>query len=82
MALSDKKLDAAIDDLLPLAAVVEEVGCDRSHVTRLLQRKKLEGRKIGMQWFVPRSALAGLRDSLSSRSARKRHLARRPSSSR
>ena len=81
-AVSDKTIDRVLNKLVPVAAVAAEVGCDRSHLTRLLAAKKLEGRKIGVAWFVPRSAIPGLRASLSSRSKGKRHLARRPAAGR
>ena len=82
MAVSDRQIDSVLEELVPIAQVADEVGCSRSHLSRLLCSGKLDGRKIGKAWFVKRSAIGPLKESLSSRSSGKRHLAVRPSTDR
>lgn len=82
MAATDKLVDAVLDELAPLTEVIDEVQCSRTHLCALLNSGRLEGRKIGTQWFVFRRAIPALRDSLTTRSAGKRHLAKRPAAGR
>jgi hypothetical protein len=82
MSVSDRQIDSVLEELVPVAQVAEEVKCDRSYLSRLLNRGKLDGRIVNGRWFVRRSAIAPLKESLSTRSAGKRHLAARPSSDR
>ena len=82
MAISDRQIDTVLEELVPLKDVINEVKCSRSHLCILLASGKLAGRKVGGIWLVLRSEIAGLKDSLSTRSTGKRHLAVRPSNSR
>jgi hypothetical protein len=82
MAVSDRQIDSVLEELVPLKDVIREVQCSRNHLCTLLVSGKLAGRKVGGRWLVLRSEISGLKQSLTTRSAGKRHLAVRPSSER
>lgn len=82
MSVSDRQIDSVLEELVPLRDVIDEVRCSRNHLCNLLGEGKLAGRKVGGRWFVLRGEIAGLKDSLTTRSAGKRHLAVRPAKGR
>ena len=78
MAISDRQIDTVLEELVPLRDVIKEVKCSRNHLCNLLMAGKLAGRKRGGRWLVLRSEIPSLKESLTTRSAGKRHLAVRP----
>lgn len=71
-------------EYLTVAEAVEVMGCSEGWVRTLLGEGKLPGaRRIGQRvWLIPAQAAKAARDGLTTRSAGKKHLAKRPVSSR
>lgn len=73
-----QKLDGG--EYLTVAEAVEVMGCSEGWVRTLLGEGKLPGaRRIGQRvWLIPTAAAREARDGLTTRSAGKKHLAKRP----
>lgn len=71
-------------EYLTVAEATELMGCSEGWVRTLLSEGKLAGaRRIGQRvWLIPAAAAREARDSLTTRSVGKKHLAKRPVSSR
>jgi excisionase family DNA binding protein len=71
-------------EYLTVAEAVEIMGCSEGWVRTLLGEGKLRGaRRVGQRvWLIPVAAARDARDGLSTRSVGKKHLAKRPASSR
>lgn len=73
-----------IGEYLTVSEAVEVMGCTEGWVRALLRDNRLPGaRRIGQRvWLIPAAAAREARDNLSTRSVGKKHLAKRPASSR
>lgn len=71
-------------EYLTVAEATELMGCSEGWVRTLLSEGKLAGaRRIGQRvWLIPVAAAREARDGLTTRSVGKKHLAKRPVSSR
>ena len=71
-------------EYLTVAEAVAVMGCSEGWVRTLLGKGKINGaRRIGQRvWLIPAIAARNVRDGLSTRSVGKKHLAKRPVSSR
>lgn len=71
-------------EYLTVAEATELMGCSEGWVRTLLSEGKLAGaRRIGQRvWLIPAAAAREARDGLTTRSVGKKHLAKRPVSSR
>ena len=71
-------------EYLTVAEAVEVMGCSEGWVRTLLGEGKIPGaRRIGQRvWLIPAAAARQARDGLTTRSVGKKHLAKRPVSSR
>ena len=71
-------------EYLTVAEAVGVMGCTEGWIRHLLGEGKLPGaRRIGQRiWLIPAQAAKAARDGLTTRSAGKKHLARRPASKR
>ena len=80
--MSPQKIDGG--QYLTVAEAVEHMGCSEAWVRTLLGKGKLAGaRRIGQRvWLIPQAAATEARDALTTRSVGKKHLAKRPASSR
>lgn len=66
-------------EYLTIAEAVEHMGCADSWIRHLIREGKLQVRKISERVkLIPLAEATRVRDSLTSRSAGKRHLAKRP----
>lgn len=77
-----QKIDGG--EYLTVAEAVEVMGCTEGWVRHLLGEDKLPGaRRIGQRiWLIPVAAARDARDNLTTRANAKKHLAKRPASSR
>lgn len=77
-----QKIDGG--EYLTVAEAVAVMGCSEGWVRTLLGEGKLKGaRRIGQRvWLIPATAAREARDGLTTRSVGKKHLAKRPVSSR
>lgn len=80
--MTPQKLDGG--EYLTVAEAVEVMGCSEGWVRTLLGQEKIPGaRRIGQRvWLIPAQAARAVRDSLTTRSVGKKHLAKRPAASR
>ena len=71
-------------EYLTVAEAVEVMGCTEGWIRHLLGKGKINGaRRIGQRvWLIPAIAARSVRDGLSTRSVGKKHMAKRPVSSR
>ena len=71
-------------EYLTVVEATELMGCSEGWVRTLLSEGKLAGaRRIGQRvWLIPAAAAREARDGLTTRSVGKKHLAKRPVSSR
>lgn len=77
-----QKIDAG--EYLTVSEAVDVMGCTDGWVRILLREGRLRGaRRIGQRiWLIPTSAAKEARAALTTRSVGKKHLAKRPASSR
>jgi excisionase family DNA binding protein len=82
VAMTPQKIDGG--EYLTVAEAVEVMGCSEGWVRTLLGSGQIPGaRRIGQRvWLIPAAAARQARDGLTTRSVGKKHLARRPVSSR
>lgn len=80
--MAPQKIDGG--EYLTVSEAVEVMGCTDGWVRILLREGKLPGaRRIGQRvWLIPSSAARQARDSLTTRSVGKKHLAKRPAAKR
>ena len=80
--MTPQKIDGG--EYLTVAEAVEVMGCSEGWVRTLLGQEKIPGaRRIGQRvWLIPAQAARAARDSLSTRSVGKKHLAKRPAAAR
>jgi excisionase family DNA binding protein len=82
MVCMTQKIDGG--EYLTVSEAVDVMGCSDGWVRILLREGKLHGaRRIGQRvWLIPAAAARAARDGLTTRSVGKKHLAKRPVSSR
>jgi hypothetical protein len=82
MVTMAQKIDGG--EYLTVAEAVEIMGCTEGWIRHLLGEGKLAGaRRIGQRiWLIPSQAAQKARDGLTTRSAGKKHLAKRPAATR
>jgi excisionase family DNA binding protein len=82
MVCMTQKIDGG--EYLTVSEAVEVMGCSEGWIRTLLGEGKIKGaRRIGQRvWLIPATAAREVRDGLSTRSGGKKHLAKRPVSSR
>jgi hypothetical protein len=82
MVTMAQKIDGG--EYLTVAEAVEIMGCTEGWIRHLLGEGKLAGaRRIGQRiWLIPSQAAQRARDGLTTRSAGKKHLAKRPAATR
>ena len=80
--MAPQKIDSG--EYLTVAEAVEVMGCTDGWVRILIREGKLPGaRRIGQRvWLIPSVAARQARDSLTTRSVGKKHLAKRPAAKR
>ena len=80
--MTPQKLDGG--EYLTVAEAVEVMGCTEGWVRTLLGAGRIPGaRRIGQRvWLIPTAAAKAARDSLTTRSVGKKHLAKRPAAKR
>jgi excisionase family DNA binding protein len=70
-------------EYLTVREAVDLMGCTEGWVRMLLGTGRLQGRRFGERvWLIPIEAAREARDNLSTRSAGKNHLAKRPAAKR
>jgi excisionase family DNA binding protein len=70
-------------EYLTVKEAVDLMGCTEGWVRMLLGTGRLQGRRFGERvWLIPIEAAREARDNLSTRSAGKSHLAKRPAAKR
>lgn len=82
MVCMTQKIDGG--EYLTVAEAVGVMGCSEGWVRTLLGEGKIKGaRRIGKRvWLIPAVAAREVRDGLTTRSAGKKHLAKRPAAAR
>lgn len=80
--MTPQKLDGG--EYLTVAEAVEVMGCTEGWVRTLLGAGRIPGaRRIGQRvWLIPTASAKAARDSLTTRSVGKKHLAKRPAAKR
>ena len=76
--------DKLTGEYLTVAEAVEYMGCTDGWIRELLRRGELPGaRRIGLRvWIIPKADAERARQGLTTRSAGKKHLAKRPAAAR